>query len=135
MAEPFRMRSRVRYHEVDAQGHVFNARYLEFLDVAMTEWLRELTGMPYTVLVARGCDVVLARTTLEFRAPARFDDELETTVRVASVGTSSFVLDFTVSAALDARELVKAQTVYVNFDAAAAGKRPLPGFLRALLEG
>ena len=133
MPAPHLHRSRVRYHEVDAQGHVFNARYLEYLDVAMTEWLRELTGMPYAEVVSRGCDVVLARTTLEFRAAARFDDELVTAVTVAGVGSSSFVLGFLVRRD-DGTELVAAETVYVNFDAQTAAKRPLPDFLRALLQ-
>ena len=44
MSEPFRHRLRVRYSECDPQGHVFNARYLEYFDIGMTELWRETVG-------------------------------------------------------------------------------------------
>jgi acyl-CoA thioester hydrolase len=69
-------RHRVRYHETDAQGFLFNARYLELADVAMTEFFREL-GWPYPELVAAGADPSVVSATLTFRKPARFDDLLD----------------------------------------------------------
>src|SRR5207302_6349185 len=70
---------RVRNHEVDTQGFLFNSRYLELADVAMTEFFREL-GWPYAKLVEGGTDpsVVSARQT--FQSPARFDDVLDVDV-------------------------------------------------------
>jgi acyl-CoA thioesterase FadM len=37
MGEPFRHRLRVRYHECDPQGVVFNANYLAYFDIALIE--------------------------------------------------------------------------------------------------
>ena len=53
MREPFRFRFRVRYNECDAQQVVFNARYADYVDLAMTEFMRAL-GRDYKALLARG---------------------------------------------------------------------------------
>ena len=71
---------RVRYHETDAQHHVYNARYLEYLDVAMTEYLRDL-GWPYAELVELGFDPVVGKIEIEFQRPAGFDEILRIEVR------------------------------------------------------
>ena len=71
---------RVRYNECDAQGHVFNANYLVYFDVILAELWREALGS-YETLTAEGLDLVVAEAGLRFRAPARFDDELEITLR------------------------------------------------------
>ena len=72
MNEPFRYRFRVRYNECDAQRVVFNARYADYVDLAMTEFMRAL-GCGYTELLARGLDNQVVRLTLDWRAPARFE--------------------------------------------------------------
>ncbi|MFE9445306.1 thioesterase family protein [Streptomyces sp. NPDC006602] len=114
---------RVRNHEVDTQGFLFNSRYLELADVAMTEFFREL-GWPYAKLVEGGTDpsVVSARQT--FQSPARFDDVLDVDVACRRVGTSSFQLDMAVTR--DGTKIAEIELVYVNVDAEAARSRPLP---------
>ncbi|MEQ9510770.1 MAG: hotdog domain-containing protein, partial [Alloalcanivorax xenomutans] len=76
MSEPFRYRLRVRYSECDAQHVVFNARYGDYVDLAMTEFMRAL-GRDYGALLARGLDNQVVKLTLEWKASARFDDVLE----------------------------------------------------------
>ena len=44
MPLPFRFRFRVRYGECDAQGVVFNARYGDYVDIAVNEYIRTLFG-------------------------------------------------------------------------------------------
>lgn len=121
---------RVRYHETDAQGFLFNARYLEVADVAMTEWLRSL-GFTYDALVAAGLDVSVVTATVDFVAPARFDDLLDADVRCTRVGTSSFTLAVAISRT--GEPVATVDLVYVNVDTATATSRPLPEFfVRAL---
>jgi len=123
---------RVRYHECDAQQCVFNSRYLEYLDVAMTEYFRSL-GWDYRDLVAAGCDPSLVHTSLFFRSPAWFDDELDIRVQTARVGTSSFELAFETRRASDGEVILAAQTTYVNVDLASRSSRPLPHSIRQRL--
>ena len=66
MPEPFVHTFRVRYHECDAQGIVFNANWFTYFDVTLTEWFRAAFGS-YGALVEAGSDVVLAETTARFR--------------------------------------------------------------------
>jgi len=63
MGEPFRHRLRPRYAECDAQGVVFNAHYLAYLDISMTELWRAAFG-GYGEMLAKGVDMVVAEAAL-----------------------------------------------------------------------
>lgn len=130
MPEPFVHRLRVRYHECDAQGIVFNANWLTFFDVTLTEWFREAFGS-YGALVEAGSDVVLAETTARFRGSARFDEELAISVGIESLGRTSMVALFTARRGDDV--LVEGRTVYVFVDPATMGKQPIPDNVRERL--
>ncbi|WP_411374906.1 acyl-CoA thioesterase [Arthrobacter sp. MPF02] len=114
---------RVRNHEVDSQGFLFNSRYLEVADVAMTEYFRAI-GWPYPKLVAEGTDPSVVSATLSFRSPAYFDDLLDTDVTCTKVGTSSFQLDVCITR--DQAEVAMIELIYVNVDATKARSRPIP---------
>lgn len=130
MAEPFVHTFRVRYHECDAQGIVFNANWFTFFDVTLTEWFREMFGS-YDALVESGADVVLAETSARFRAPARFDEEIAIETGIERLGTTSMVVLFT--ARRDGVTLVEGRTVYVFVDPATLAKRAIPDHAREAL--
>ena len=80
---------RVRFGETDLMGIVHHGSYVAYLEVARVEWLRR-RGVTYADWAARGLHLPVVELALRYRAPARFDDELdvETTLaelRVASV--------------------------------------------------
>jgi acyl-CoA thioester hydrolase len=85
---PFVHELRVRYGECDPQGIVFNANYLLYFDVAFTELWRACVG-PWQEMVDRGIDAVVADASLSFRAPARFDDQLELRASVRRLGRTA----------------------------------------------
>jgi acyl-CoA thioester hydrolase len=121
---------RVRYHEADAQGILFNGRYLEIADVAMTEYFRAL-GWSYTELVADGADPSVVNASLSFIAPGRFDDILDIDVACTKVGRSSFTL--AMEFRRDGSAIARTELVYVNVDAASARSRPLPDAVASAL--
>ncbi|MEB3370530.1 acyl-CoA thioesterase [Saccharopolyspora mangrovi] len=121
---------RVRYHEVDLQGYLFNARYLEIADVAMAEYFRSL-GWTYQELNRAGMDPSVVSANLRFASPARFDDVLDVVARCNRVGNSSFDLEFTISSG--SREIATAELAYVNVDAAQARARPIPPSVRTAM--
>lgn len=125
--DPFAHRQRIRYHETDAQHHVFNSRYLEYIDIAFTEFVRDV-GWDYLDLVRDGCDPSVVHIDLDFHAPARFDEELAVAVQVEKVGHTSFTIGYRGS--VDDRAVIKASVVYVNFDVATGRSRALPGAFR-----
>jgi acyl-CoA thioester hydrolase len=81
-------RLRVRYAECDPQGVVFNAHYLTYFDLSITELWRAACGS-YGAMLERGVDVVVAEAQLRFRAPARFDELLALEIWVARLGRTS----------------------------------------------
>src|SRR5919204_658925 len=76
MAQRITYRLRVRYDECDQQGVVFNSHYFAYFDVALTEAFRH-AGYPYGEMTASGTDLMVAEAHARYRAPARFDDEIE----------------------------------------------------------
>jgi acyl-CoA thioester hydrolase len=119
---------RVRWAEVDPQGVVFNAHYLAYADVGVTEYWRAV-GCPYPeAFLPRGADVYVVKATLEFHAPAEYDDELEIGMRCARLGRSSIVMR---SELLRGEQrLNSAELIYVNVDPATRSSSPVPEFLR-----
>lgn len=127
MGEPLAQPLRVRYHECDAQGVVFNAHYLAWFDMNMTELWRAAFG-GYQSVVERGVDIVVVTAELTFRAPARFDDLLELEVVVSGLGNTSITTRH--AARRDGRLLVEGTIRHVTVDAAAMTKITLPGWVR-----
>jgi acyl-CoA thioester hydrolase len=129
---PFVHRLRVRYNECDAQGRVFNANYFVYFDIALTELWREALGS-YEALTADGLDLVVAETGALFRAPARFDDELEITLEVERLGNTSMVS--AIGIARDGDTLAKGRIVHIFVRADRLGeKAPIPEHVRRILQ-
>lgn len=125
----FSHKLRVRFAETDAQKIVFNGNYLTYYDVAWTEYFRAL-GLDYKTLIAGGVDTVLARTTMEFKSPAEFDEWLEVGVRVSAIGNTSLTFDFEIYAQNDGRLVGTAQSLYVCVDPKTLTKMRVPDDLR-----
>ncbi|WP_410650492.1 acyl-CoA thioesterase [Amycolatopsis sp. cmx-4-54] len=104
---------RVRYHECDGQGIVFNAHYLAYVDMAMFEVEKALFGSHQEAL-AHGVDVVVAESNLRYRAPCRYDDELVVAVYLNHLGTTSLIIDFEITRGGDLCTEVKTRYVFVD---------------------
>jgi acyl-CoA thioester hydrolase len=87
---PFRYAAyaRVGFSDTDAQGVVYYGRYLPYFDLARTEYHRHLGRV-----TLGDVDFAMRATSVEYLAPARFDDLLEIFVRVARIGTTSITYD------------------------------------------
>jgi acyl-CoA thioester hydrolase len=131
MIDPFRYYLRVRYVECDAQRVVFNSRYSEYVDVSINEFLRAAGVLP-EFLEGR-LDFQLVKQTVEWKAPARFDQVLELTIAAARLGTTSFTVGTTFRIAGETPAIATAETVYVLVDAGTLKKLALPDSLRAAL--
>ena len=131
MPRVFRHRIRVRYGECDPQGVVFNANYLAYFDLVLTEFWREAAG-GYSAMVDAGTDMVVAESRILFRSPAAFDDEVDFELRVARLGTTA--LECKIDATVDGRAIVEGAMRHVFIDPVTKEKRPMPDEIRAALE-
>jgi acyl-CoA thioester hydrolase len=78
--------TRVGFSDTDAQGIVYYGRYLPYFDTARVEYHRHLDMLPGG---PREREFVMRACTIEYFAPARFDDLLEVFIRISSIGTTS----------------------------------------------
>ncbi len=131
MAEPFRHRIRVRFNECDGQGVVFYANYLMYFDVAITELWREAFGDGYAGMIASGTDAMVAEANIRYRAPARFDDELDLVARVTRIGTTSTMTNLTAERVSDGAVLAEAELRHVFIDLKTLEKTEIPEEMRA----
>jgi acyl-CoA thioester hydrolase len=121
----------VRYGECDPQGVVFNANYLAFFDVIITEFWREAIGK-YNAMIEAGADMVVAESRIRFLGPAAFDEEIAFELRVARLGTTA--LGTVIDAHVGDRPVVAGEMRHVFIDPATKQKRPMPDDIRAGLE-
>ena len=113
------------------QAIVFNGHYLNYFDVAFTEYWRR-TGLPDVLQQARdGRELFARKATVEYLAPARFDDELEIGVRCAALGRSS--LRFVMEIHCGEAHLISGELVYVYAETAARKSTAIPDAWRATI--
>lgn len=127
---------RVRYSEVDVQGIVFNSRYLEYIDIGQTEYLRHC-GITLAGVVPDGrMETALVKATVEYLASARVDQEIDVWAWVDRVGTKSFTMGFEIypHGAKDPL-IVRAEMIYVSYSVARRAAVPIPDDVRAMLLG
>jgi acyl-CoA thioester hydrolase len=129
--DAFRYYLRVRYIECDAQKVVFNSRYAEYVDVAINEFLRAIGVLPD--FIDGTLDFQLVKQTIEWKAPARFDQVLELSVAAMRLGTTSFTLGTTFRIAGSEQVIVAVETVYVLVDARTLTKLALSDALRSAI--
>ncbi len=122
----FSAETRVGFSDTDAQGVVYYGRYMPYFDLARVEYHRHL-DMLRTEPSDR--QFVMRAMTVEYHAPARFDDPIEVDVRVKRIGTSSVTYEF--AAYLDGATLaVTATQTMVLVDLAERKPCPVPDWWR-----
>lgn len=112
MSQPFRYYVRVRYQDCDSQHVVFNARYGDYIDLAITEFLS--ATMPDRDPWDNTFEIQVKKQTIEWFKPARFQDVVEISTYVARFGRTSFNVEFDLRIAGRPEIIVKAETIYVH---------------------
>ncbi len=130
----FKHRLRVRWGECDAQGIVFNAQYMNYIEIAQAEYFRNLGMRHYSEEIRRRFDLATVKATLEYTAPTRVDDLLDIYTRVSRLGNSS--ITFVTEMYLPEQELPcnKGEVIYANFDAVTGVPRRIPDDIRETIK-
>jgi acyl-CoA thioester hydrolase len=119
--------TRVWFSDTDAQGVVYYGRYLPYFDHARTEYHRHL-GLPAS---ADGAEFVMRASSVEYHAPARFDELIEAFVRVSRLGRSSVTYECAAYRLPDGALMVTASQTLVLVDLDRRRPAPIPESLRA----
>ncbi|HTV80259.1 MAG TPA: YbgC/FadM family acyl-CoA thioesterase [Steroidobacteraceae bacterium] len=85
----FSWRTRVYWEDTDAGGVVYYANYLRYMERARTEWLRNLGYCQRDLASRHGVMFAVAKVRIDYRRPARLDDELSVTCEPRTVGAAS----------------------------------------------
>jgi acyl-CoA thioester hydrolase len=114
---------RVRYAECDPMGVAHHSVYPIWMEIARTDMLRR-GGLTYREMEARGIGFVVARMSLRYRKPARYDDELR--IRCASLPCAGVKIDHEYEIFRGSELLTSAQTTLVCVDLKTGRPQPIP---------
>lgn len=122
---------RVRYADCDAQGIIFNGRWFELFDTAMTEFWRETIGGYDHLPRGFNVETVVAETGARFRGAGRFDDVITFAISVPRTGASSMRVE--IDATRDGGLLAEGFIEYVFVDAQSLQPVEIPEQVRNML--
>jgi len=122
--------TRVRFSDLDAMRHVNNASFVRYLESARLAWWLDVTQRDGLDAL----DMILARTEIDYRAPAFFGEAVRVGVRCAWLRRSSFGLELRVEEQASGRLLAEAKKVCVFYDFEGQRSLPIPGRIRSQLE-
>ena len=120
---------RVRYSEIDAQGHVNNANYLSYFEVGRVEWLRD-AGLSYKEMEKRGFGFVVVEALVRYLRAAYFDDELTIRTRISEQSKASIRFEYEVLR--DGNLLATGHTRHAYVDLASGKPIRMPKDLNSL---
>jgi acyl-CoA thioester hydrolase len=82
----------------------------------------------------RGYGLAVAELTIRYRAPARYDDEVDVTAKIREVRSRSLRIDYEVTRVSDQMLLATAYTALVSIDTQTEKPVALPPEIRSLFD-
>ena len=124
---------RVRWMECDGQGIVYNGSYMDYLEVAQSEYYRNLGFSIYKLADTGYFDTAVVKVTMEFKAPSRVEDMLDLYMRASRFGNTSLTLEMEVRSPGENRLLATTEAIYVGYDAATGETKRVPDEIRRIV--
>src|ERR687885_2535777 len=121
----FSAQTRVAFSDTDAQGIVYYGRYLPYFDLARVEYHRSL-GLLGMDIGEKGHEFVMRACTIQYFAPAVFDDLIEVYVRMARIGRTSATYELAAYRERDDVRMVTATQTLVLVDLDERKAVPIP---------
>jgi len=84
---------RVYYEDTDSGGVVYYANYLKFMERARTEFLRHLGFEQDQLIEQQNIIFVVHFVQLDYKGPARFNDELTVTANLIELKKASMLFE------------------------------------------
>ena len=109
----------VRFADTDAMGHVNNAKYLTYCEIARIRYWTDVTGEPIALGTEGAESLILAEARITYRAPAFHGEVVTVETRATRIGRSSFTLEHRLLACVagEAPRLVAvSESILVRYD-------------------
>lgn len=119
----------VRFRDLDGLGHVNNAVFLTYFEMARGHYWKALGLHDWSSLGT----YLVARAEVDFRSPVRLSDSLVCHVRVAAIGTRSFRMDYLLVVAGTGRVAALGRTVLVMVDETLGRSVPLSDDMKRMV--
>lgn len=122
-----RVETEVRFADTDAMGHVNNAVYLTYCEMARIRYWTDVTGEPVAAGHHGAESLILAEARITYRAQAFHTDQVTVETRANHIGRTSFTLEHRLTARAEgapARLIAVSDSVMVRYDYAT--ERPVP---------
>jgi|SRR3954447_5235681 len=122
----FSLPIRVYYQDTDAGGVVYHSTYLDFLERARYEWLRELGFDIHSLIQVHKVIFMIRSLSIEYFKPALLDDLLHITAQPAELGRSQITIAQKVTRGADVLTKATVQAVCVGADTLKPVSLPAP---------
>jgi acyl-CoA thioester hydrolase len=121
LAGPFRHRVEItiRFADTDAMGHVNNAKYLTYCEIARIRYWTDITGDPISLGTEGAESLILAEARITYRAPAFHGETITVETRATRIGRSSFTLEHRLLACVPGEEtrlVAVSESILVRYD-------------------
>ena len=116
-----------RYTDYDTKGHVNNAIYLTYFEMARAQAWRDVLGMPDEP------SFILAEATVRYVSAAMIGEALEIEMRTGEIRTKAWVWEYVIRCTDDGRTVAEGKTVQVWFDYETRKPVPIPEDMRTAL--
>ena len=127
---PVKLAIQIRWRDLDALGHVNNAVYLTYFELARLAYVRALLGADAAIdprtLLPHDFQFILAEVTCHYRSPATLGDQLTAAIWVSQVGRKSFVFEYQIHDEVTKRLVAEGCSTQVWFDYTAGESRRVP---------
>jgi len=111
----------LRFADTDALGHINNANYLSYFEMARVVYFNEILG---DVIDWKSKGIILARSEVDYRIPLFLNDKPVVKVRCSKLGNKSFIMSYRVEE--NDKLYAEGQTVMVCFDYIENKPIPMP---------
>lgn len=123
----------VRYGDLDAQGHLNNAKYLTYMEQARIQYTRHLGLWGGDSFLDVG--VIMAEVRLTFRAPVEFGMPVKVGVRIVRMGHKSLEVAQDIEDARNGEVLADGNVILVAYDYHTRKSIPIPdAWRKAIVE-
>ena len=109
----------VRFADTDAMGHVNNAKYLTYCEIARIRYWTDVTGDPIALGTEGAESLILAEARITYRAPAFHGEIVTVETRATRIGRSSFTLEHRLLACVsgdETRLVAVSESILVRYD-------------------